>query len=248
MAYPEIWPFSKAFSEYYKSNSRPLPRSVDPAGTPTPLKVDAIFVFNDPRDWALDSQIILDLLLSKQGILGTYSEKNGDPSLPNNGWQQDGQPRLFYSNPDLFWAAAYHLPRIGQGGFQAAFRGLWIATTNKSKLSSTTIGKPFPITYSYAEEVLNQHRLQILDSNGFDTNGVEPLQRVFMVGDNPESDIRGANQYKSESGTQWSSILVKTGVFQDGTTPKYEPNATVDGVLEAVKWALKEQGWKGDIE
>lgn len=67
------------------------------------LKIDAIFVYNDPRDWAVDTQLILDLLLSKQGILGTYSEKNGDKSLPNNGWQQDGQPPIFFSNPDLFW-------------------------------------------------------------------------------------------------------------------------------------------------
>lgn len=248
MAHPEIWPFNTVISDYYESHHRPLPRPVDPVGIVKPLKIDAIFVFNDPRDWALDSQIILDLLFSKQGILGTYSEKNGDTTLPNNGWQQDGQPRLFFSNPDLFWAAAYHLPRIGQGGFQAAFRGLWIATTNSSKLSTTTIGKPFYVTYRYAEEVLNQHRLKMMGGSGDATNAIKPLEKVFMVGDNPESDIRGANQYESKVGTQWSSILVKTGVFQDGTTPKYAPKVIADDVLDAVKWALKEQGWKGDIE
>lgn len=109
MAYPTIWPFNQIFSEYYNNNTRPLPKNVNLQNLTESLKIDAVFVFNDPRDWALDSQIILDLLLSKDGYLGTYSEKNGDSSLPNNGWQQDGQPKLYFSNPDLFWATSHHM-------------------------------------------------------------------------------------------------------------------------------------------
>ena len=37
-------------------------------------EIDAIFVFADSRDWAGDQQIILDLLMSKKGRLGTRSE------------------------------------------------------------------------------------------------------------------------------------------------------------------------------
>ena len=126
MAYPEIWPFSQVFSDYYHKSTRPLPAPVDPQN-PASLQFSAIFVFNDPRDWALDSQIILDLLLSEKGILGTYSDKNGDASLPNNGWQQDNQPKLFFSNPDLFWAGkifrpSISLPRIGNGNWHNALQ------------------------------------------------------------------------------------------------------------------------------
>jgi HAD superfamily hydrolase (TIGR01456 family) len=248
MANPTIWPFSQVFTDYYKKIHKPLPHSIDFADPAKSLKIDAIFVFNDPRDWALDSQIILDLLLSRDGILGTYSDKNGNTSLPNNGWQQDRQPKLYFSNPDLFWAASYHQPRLGQGGFQASLQGVWDATTSGATLERTVIGKPHLETYQYAENVLNTYRTKLLSGNGAIKNHFSKLQRVFMVGDNPESDIRGANEFQSPLDTQWTSCLVKTGVFREGTIPKYEPKVIVNDILAAVEWALKSEGWKGDID
>lgn len=244
MAEPNIWPFNQVFTDYYKSIYRPLPTPIlndDPANS---LKIDAVFVFNDPRDWALDTQIILDLLLSSQGIIGTYSKKNGDRSLPNNGFLQDQQPHLYFSNPDLFWAASYHLNRLGQGGFQACLSGVWEATTNGAHLEKTVIGKPHAHTYSYAEKVLNKYRAEILGSSEKEAGN---LSRVFMVGDNPESDIRGANEYCSPLDTEWTSILVNTGVYTPGTIPTYTPNKNVPNILDALKWALKEQGWEHDL-
>jgi HAD superfamily hydrolase (TIGR01456 family) len=242
-AQPNIWPFNQIFSSYYDETSHPLPAPIDPSNPSKSLKLDAVFVFNDPRDWALDTQIILDALLSRDGILGTLSSKNGDTSLPNNGWQQDGQPPLYFSNPDLFWATSYHQPRLGQGGFQAALEGVWKAATNGAELSRTVIGKPHPHTYRYAEKVLTAHRNAL-----FHKKEAGPLNRVFMVGDNPESDIRGANDFKSPQGTEWTSILVKTGVWAEPSRPKYEPKKIVDDVYQAVKWALEAEGWKGKFE
>ncbi|PBP25490.1 hypothetical protein BUE80_DR003626, partial [Diplocarpon rosae] len=236
-AEPDIWPFSQKFSEYYKSTARPLPN---------PLKIDAIFVFNDPRDWALDIQIIIDLLMSKEGILGTYSVMNGDTTLADNGWQKDGTPKLYFSNPDLLWAAAYPLPRFGQGAFQAALTAVWRQATSQPKLHCVTIGKPYRASYKYAEKVLNKYRTELL--SGTSKTEISPLLKVFMIGDNPESDIRGSNAFDSKSKSIWSSILVKTGVYQDGTVPSYKPDVIVDDVLEGVKWALKERRWKGEIE
>lgn len=241
MGYPSIWPFNQIFSDYYLKCTRPLPCQIDPTDPANSLKIDAIFVFNDPRDWALDLQIVLDLLLSKDGVLGTYSEKNGDPTLPNNGWQQDNQPALFFSNPDLFWATSYHLPRLSQGGFQASLQGLWNATTNNATLSRTVIGKPCIGTYEFAEKVLRKHRANVLGIQD-DPEGIHKLRRVFMIGDNPESDIRGANEYDHISSMEWTSVLVsKTGVYRTGSQPKYKPKSIVDDVLAAVKWALKEE-------
>ncbi len=74
-AYPDVWPFSFQLLDYYKTFTRPLPVPIHPESPSTSLRIDAIFVFNDPRDWGLDSQIIKDVLLSKQGILGTLSAK-----------------------------------------------------------------------------------------------------------------------------------------------------------------------------
>ena len=254
-ACPSIWPFSKIFSDSYKAAARPLPRPIDPANPENSLTIDGIFVFNDPRDWALDTQIIMDLLMSKNGVLGTVSEKNGDESLPNSGYQQDMQPKLYFSNPDLLWAAAYHMPRLGQGGFQAALAGVFNQVT-RAKLKRTVIGKPHSATYKYAEAVLINYRKKLLDELlGKETrrrkNGAGKLSRVFMVGDNPASDIQGANEFNSPTQATWTSILVKTGVYEEGTEPEFKPKVIVDNVLDAVKWAIEQEGWKdntGEIE
>ena len=239
--YPEIWPFSKNFTDYYKSFAKPLPKPIDQHNPDNSLKIDAVFVYNDPRDWGLDIQILLDVLLSRQGILGTYSSKNNDRSLPNNGYQQDGQPPLYFSNPDLLWAAGYHLPRLGQGGFREAFEGTWAAITGGpregAELQKTVIGKPFKETYSFAERKLARHREDIFGTN------LAPLKRVYMVGDNPESDIRGANTYDSPEGTEWISLLVGTGVYRAGQEPSWQPREIVDDVKAAVDWALTDSRW-----
>ena len=143
-AHPEVWPFSHVFADYYKKFAKPLPKPIDASDPSKSLKIDAVFVYNDPRDWALDTTIILDLLLSSNGVLGTLSSKNNNPNLPNRGYQQDGQPPLYFSNPDLFWAAKYHLPRLGQGGFREALEGVWAAVTGGEhkgvQLHKTIIG------------------------------------------------------------------------------------------------------------
>lgn len=269
-AHPDVYPFDPLMKEIYEATARPLP-------APN-VKIDAILVFNDPRDWALDTQIIIDLLLSRQGQLGTYTRRNGEPTQPNRGWQQDGQPRLYFSNPDLFWSARYHLPRLGQGAFQAALAGLWSQITQtrfrqhpdrspivprSSFLRRTVIGKPTRTTYQYAEHVLNTYRTKLLagvprgdDGNVEGEGGGDkrlerartwakdhPLRNVYMVGDNPESDIRGANQYQSPHATAWNSVLVRTGVWnekRDGA-PMYKPKTVVDSVREAIDWALERE-------
>ena len=236
-AYPDVWPFSKCFLDFYAEFAKPLPKAVNTADLTNSLKIDAIFVYNDPRDWALDSTIILDLLLSQAGHLGTLSSKNGDTSLPNKGYQQDSQPPLFYSNPDLWWAASYHLNRLGQGGFQAAFEGLWSKVTGGAELTHTLIGKPHQPTYEFAERLLRKHRKNLLGSRQVGLN--DPLRRVYMIGDNPESDIRGANDYVSAHGSEWKSILVRTGVYQGGE-PSCKPTVIVDDVQRAVKWAMED--------
>lgn len=250
-ACPSIWPFSKIFSDSYKAAARPLPRPIDPTNPKNSLQIDGIFVFNDPRDWALDTQIIMDLLMSKNGVLGTVSEKNGDETLPNFGYQQDMQPKLYFSNPDLLWAAAYHMPRLGQGGFQAALAGVFNQVT-RAKLKRIVIGKPHSATYKYAEAVLINYRKKMLDEllgkgSRRKKNGAGKLSRVFMVGDNPASDIQGANEFNSPTEATWTSILVKTGVYEEGTEPEFKPKVIVDNVLDAVKWAIEQEGWTDNV-
>ena len=46
----------------------------------------------------------------------------------------------------------------------------------------------------------------------FETRNLSRLARIYMIGDNPAADIRGANQ----AGDPWRSILVCTGRALDG--------------------------------
>lgn len=180
MEHPNLMPFVSPSD--HASFAQALPRPTDESHHP--LKIDAILVFNDPRNWILDIQLIIDLLLSHAGILGTFSSKNGVASLPNRGYQQDYQPPLYFSNPDLLWAAKYHLPRLGQGAFLEALTGVWNAMTGGEKrgvaLHKTVIGKPFRSTYEFAEKRLTKHR-EVLLQSAHSTSPC-PLQRVYMIG------------------------------------------------------------------
>ncbi|KXH26888.1 HAD-superfamily subfamily IIA hydrolase [Colletotrichum simmondsii] len=251
-AHPEVFPFELLKKSVYADSHEPLPKPIHDGtiSDADALKIDAMFVFNDPRDWALDIQIITDLLLSRNGLLGTYSPKNGDASLPNAGWQQDGQPPLIFSNADLFWSTTYHQPRFGQGAFQAAVAGVWKeVTAGQAELKRTVFGKPFATTYQYAERVLDAHRKTLLGMSKSVGGGgdVAPLKTVYMVGDNPESDIRGANDYSNEE-TEWASVLVKTGVWsQERGAPTHKPKMIVDDVKAAVEWALQREGRSAKI-
>lgn len=238
-AYPDIWPFAKVFKDYYAGFAKALPNPIatNLSDLKERLKIDAVFVYNDPRDWGLDATVILDTLLSHEGYIGTISPKNGDKTLPNSGYLQDGQPPLYYSNPDLWWASSYHLSRLGQGGFAAAFDGLWSEATGGAKLlGKQFFGKPHQGTYEFAERRLLRHRKTLFGQVGLN----DPLRKVYMVGDNPESDIRGANNFKSAHGSKWTSILLKTGVYQEGTEPSCKPDVIVHGVADAVEWAVED--------
>ncbi|KAI9716221.1 MAG: hypothetical protein M1812_005446 [Candelaria pacifica] len=237
---PSIWPFAADLLPHYASFAHPLPLPIcttaSPSDTSKPtLKIDAIFVYTDPRDWALDTSILLDILLSSQGYIGTLSPQNNNPKLPNRGYQQDNQPKLYYSNPDLWWAAGYHLPRLGQGGFRESFEGVWKAATGGANLEKEILGKPTQGTFEFAEERMVRQRRKIAGGKG-------GLRNVYMIGDNPESDIRGANEYKSPFGSRWYSVLVRSGVFNGGE-PAHTPKVVVDDVWDAVRWGLEREGW-----
>ena len=201
------------------------------------LKIDQIFVLNDPRDWSLETQIIYDILTSHKGYVGTSSRKNGVKGIENYGWQQDGQPKMWLSNMDLLWKTEYPINRFGTGAFQHAFRGVWKESTGQ-ELRYKYMGKPSQITYEFAHD-------RLLRDGAVESEHGPPLQRVYMIGDNPESDVRGALDFQPEDGTEYVPILVKTGVWQETEaerTPRWQPAVIVDDVLDAVIWAMKQEG------
>ncbi|KAE8159600.1 HAD-like domain-containing protein [Aspergillus tamarii] len=183
--------------------------------------IDAIFVFADSRDWAGDQQIILDVLMSKNGRLGTRSETF------------DEGPPVFFSHNDVVWSTSHEHSRIGMGALRASLEALYKAVTGKD-LHTIAFGKPQLGTYEFATRLLRQWRK--------DTHGINsPPNTVYFVGDTPESDIRGTNEFDKISDSHWYSILVKTGVYQEGTIPRYPPKKITDNVLGAVKFAMERE-------
>lgn len=185
------------------------------------MKIEAIFVFADSRDWAGDQQIILDLLTSKGGYLGSRSETF------------DEGPPVFFSHNDIIWSASHDHTRLGMGALRLSLEAMYKAVTGKD-LNTTAFGKPQIGTFEFATRLLQQWRR--------DTHRIDaPPKTVYFVGDTPESDIQGTNAYDERSDNQWYSILVRTGVFQEGTKPRFPPKATVDNVLDAVVHGMERE-------
>jgi HAD superfamily hydrolase (TIGR01456 family) len=188
------------------------------------INIEAIFVFADSRDWAGDQQIILDVLMSKNGRLGTRSETF------------DEGPPVFFSHNDLVWSTSHEHTRIGMGALKASLEALYRAVTGKT-LTTVAFGKPQLGTFQFATKLLLQWRKE---NYGID----KAPETVYFVGDTPESDIRGTNEFNQSrwSGeSTWFSVLVKTGVYQEGTIPRYPPQKICSNVLEAVKFGIQRE-------
>ena len=60
------------------------------------------------------------------------------------------------------------------------------------------------MTFDYAQATLGA----LAEESG------RTVDKIYMIGDNPHTDIKGANEAKA-GGAPWESVLVKTGIFQD---------------------------------
>ncbi|CAK5265587.1 unnamed protein product [Mycena citricolor] len=202
-----VWPFHQLLDE-----ERAKAQDIDFSQT----RIGAVFVFHDPRDWALDVQIICDIIQSA-GVVG-------GPYIPLH--EQKKPVELVFCNPDLIWRSDFEQPRLGQGAFKTAFQAVFKELTG-SEYPHVQLGKPTRATYEFASTVLQERIEKMYSFRG-------ALPEVYMVGDNPESDIAGANA------AGWNSILVKTGVYSGGE-PTHVPTHYAENVEEAVKWAIQRE-------
>jgi HAD superfamily hydrolase (TIGR01456 family) len=195
----------------------------------------AVLVMCDPYEWFEALQIIVDILCSPTPANSEY-----DASVP--------PVPVHFSNPDVLWKAQHPYARFGQGAFKIALRALY-----KTRLRSLRVpeemhddmlassfrqwGKPTDATFRFLEERLRDYCPPAGDGR---------VERFYMVGDNPASDIEGVRRanifHKSQANlVTWSGVLVQTGVYKEGD----ETNGamtTVHGVAEAVDWILNKEG------
>jgi HAD superfamily hydrolase (TIGR01456 family) len=126
------------------------------------------------------------------------------------------QVELFIANPDFVYAGNYKLPRLTQGAFRECLCHLYKKLTDRH-LKFTEYGKPYKVTYDYAKELIK-------DKN---------CRTVYGIGDNPDSDIMGANN----AGPNFFSILVRTGVFQgEGNSETHPAKYVCHSIAEAYKF------------
>jgi len=208
---PHVWPFHDLTPEE-RASAKPVDFSVTP--------ISAIFVFHDPRNWALDVQIMMDVIQSR-GIIGcNLSHPAGAPPV-----------ELVFCNPDLQWRSEFPRPRLGQGAFREAFQAVHQALTG-APYPYIQFGKPTTHTYDFAEKMLRNRMAELHGASVM--SDIQP--RFYMIGDNPESDIAGANA------AGWSSILVRTGVYHPGDgPPTHKPTYEAGNVEAAVHWAIERE-------
>ncbi|KDN40782.1 HAD-superfamily hydrolase [Tilletiaria anomala UBC 951] len=190
----------------------------------------AVMVFHDSRDWGRDAQLMIDVLRSQDGRFGTVDDYWSISNSGKSGGRK--QLPLYFSHNDLLWGNDFSVSRFGQGAFRAAVENVWLQTTGRP-LESIAFGKPCRLTYEFADALL-QERLARLSSDPQQTPPAPAS--VWMIGDNPASDIAGANAFG------WKSALVRTGVYRDALgRPEHEPTLIVDDVEVAIRKVIQEE-------
>ncbi|CAI0541925.1 unnamed protein product [Linum tenue] len=187
-------------------------------------RVQAVFVVSDSIDWSRDIQVLCDIL------------RTG--GLP--GREIGHQPQLYFAHDDLAYQAAFPSERFGLGAFRIALESIF-NRIHHDPLSYTCYGKPNPFVFKNAEAVLKQLVSSCPDSGLAPDNAstaVHNFERLYMVGDNPDVDIKGARQ----AGYPWFSILTRTGVFKGtGNHDKFPADLVVETVEEAVDYIIRKE-------
>ncbi|KAG7998679.1 hypothetical protein I3843_01G269800 [Carya illinoinensis] len=212
----------KMWTTKWESSKCSCPKNLVPSFNITSDRVKAAFVVSDPVDWGRDIQVLCDIL-SSGGLPG---DENGQ------------QPPLYFAADDLEYQAAFPSERLGMGAFRIALESVF-NRIHCNALDCVIFGKPNLFVFKNAEAILRQLRSSCDDNyinNG--NNGSHPFKTLYMIGDNPLVDIKGAKQ----AGHPWFSILTRTGVFRGKDNhAEFPADLVVDTVEEAVDYILKKE-------
>ncbi|PSN66817.1 phosphatidyl synthase-like protein [Corynespora cassiicola Philippines] len=206
---PTIAPY-RVFTDEERATSRPRDFSK--------TNIEAIMVFSDSRDYATDMQIIVDLLRSEDGRFGTMAKDPVSQRIP-----------IYFSQGDLLCPTEHPFPRMSQGAFRIGLEAMYKALTGVD-LERVVYGKPELATYKYADEVIASWMEQIHNDERLPSH-------IYMIGDNPASDIIGGNMYG------WNTCLVRTGVYQGEGNDDENPASfgVFKNVEEAVQTAIRKE-------
>ncbi|KJE96243.1 HAD-superfamily subfamily IIA hydrolase [Capsaspora owczarzaki ATCC 30864] len=195
----------------------------------------SVLLYQSPEDWESALQICTDVLRSRDGrIAGRHNDL-----LPN----EPQFVELHSGNPDFDYGALHATPRITLGAFRRCLEMVFLESTGRTLVSSL-YGKPYPSVYDYARRLLEAQAADIAQRSASEggatpagaSSGDARIARVYAVGDNPLSDIKGANT------AGWHSILVRTGCFTGpGNHDEHPATHVCHGVKEALDWILSQE-------
>ncbi|KFO11209.1 Cat eye syndrome critical region protein 5, partial [Balearica regulorum gibbericeps] len=225
------------------------PKELPPPTTGFPT-IEGVILFGEPVRWETSLQLIIDVLLSN-GNPGAELQDIPYPHLP-----------VLACNMDLLWMAEAKMPRFGHGTYLLCLENIYKKVTGRELKYEALIGKPSTVTYRYAEYLIKQQA----EKQGWKS----PIRRLYAVGDNPMSDVYGANLYNNylnNSVESCESILVCTGVYRhNADVPSkteecmaetvfhghrdfcfdpslVEPSYVVQDVNDAVQLAFTKENW-----
>jgi len=200
------------------------------------MPIAALMVLNDPKDWSRDLQWCVDILSSPAATGLSIASERG-PLIESGA----NFTPIYFSNSDLLWKADWHRPRFGQAAFRLSLERLYEAY-NGYKLEEshriTQFGKPFMSAYQFAQRQLH---LQAATLNLHQSASGREFERIYMIGDNPAADILGANK----AGAPWTSVLVRTGVFQssDANCSDHPAQMVEADLASAIHSIAEQEGW-----
>ncbi|XP_055460296.1 haloacid dehalogenase-like hydrolase domain-containing 5 [Psammomys obesus] len=189
--------------------------------------IEGILLLGEPVRWETSLQLIMDVLLSNGNPENGLATAPPYPHLP-----------VLASNMDLLWMAESKMPRFGHGTFLLCLEAIYRKVTGKELKYEGLMGKPSILTYKYAEDMIRQQA----EKRGW----AAPIRNLYAIGDNPMSDVYGANLYhqylqmekhgEEEQGTggqlkqrpsaaqSCASILVCTGIYNCQDPGSQVPN------------------------
>ncbi|MCO5578442.1 hypothetical protein L7F22_032284 [Adiantum nelumboides] len=138
------------------------------------------------------------------------------------GRRHGNQPPLYFAADDVEYQAAFSVERLGMGAFRIALESIF-NRISKIPLVYTSFGKPKVAVFRGAENSLLKVA-EVMEPHAklFD------FERLYMIGDNPSTDILGAKQ----AGTPWFSILTRTGCFKGKDNDELHPADVIISIGE----------------
>ncbi|XP_061641521.1 haloacid dehalogenase-like hydrolase domain-containing 5 isoform X4 [Phyllopteryx taeniolatus] len=171
--------------------------------TSTPITcgvLAAVVLFGEPVRWETNLQLLLDVLLTD----GRPSRAYRPPAV---------QLPVLACNLDLLWMARAPSPRLGHGMFLLCLESAYKKLTGAELRYEALLGKPGLLTYRYARRALtrsNRHR---------------EVQTIYAIGDNPMTDVYGANLYDRYLARQHKRARPATGSQAGAAEPDEEEPA-----------------------